>query len=258
MTSPAIEAENQELDLDGQDDQQEQPVPVEQLISEMRSELADLRGKHTATANYVGGLGRQVENLLKQPQSPARDERVDALLLEFEDFRLAGMSYEEKQDYLLKKQREASTKQAEPAPETAKAVADTKPSEEAVLLEEYGDHQGAWAEEAQELGLSWALVWPKLESLLADPAKDDLKRGPSTNTDRRGWHRLDRGVAAWLRAEKALQTNQARRERTPIDTSTGSGTKQDDWASYQKALREGGALPSSAEIDRITQAHYRV
>ena len=72
-----------------------------------------------------------------------------------------------------------------------------------------------------------------------------------------------RTIPAWkrefMRTVDALEDEreEAKKEKTELDTRRGgAGSKQDEWDTYQKALRDGTSLPSPAEIDRITKARY--
>lgn len=73
-----------------------------------------------------------------------------------------------------------------------------------------------------------------------------------------------RGIVGWKREFKkqvdvmeAEQSDTAEKERTTLDTTRSGGGGGSEWDTYQKALKEGGKLPSPEEIDRLTAAHFR-
>ena len=212
--APNDELENQESDPQPETD------PVEERFARLEASLTGITDAHQRTANYVGGLGRQIEKLLAAPTTPARDERLDALLEEWEDRKIADMEPEAATHYLLQKSRQ------KPEPEP-KAVETNAPNDGVLVRAEYlNSFMPEMAEEAARLGIPFTLFWAKTQPKID---AQELRRGEGTPTDPRGWRPLAKEIKALMQAEATLQKNQAK-SRASIDTSRGVSNPPKNYA----------------------------
>ena len=107
------------------------------------------------------------------------------------------------------------------------------------------------AEEADRIGISFPLFWAKVQPRID---RQELKRGPGTPTDPRGWRPLAREVKTLMQAERTLQQNQAK-PRTQIDTGRGTGKQALDWQEANN-LAKAGKLSDEA-LEALVAADRR-
>ena len=246
--------------LEGQENEEEQeetPDPVGERFTKLEAMIAEQGTYAKGVGNYVGGLGRQIENLLKQPPTVARDERVDELLGRLENVEISLMPDPEERE---KAYRERLTKPREvPKEELPKgAPQDNRPPVETIVLQaEYQQVQSELADFATEIGIpptvAWANVEPRIQT--ADNPNGEFRRGASpTASDPRAWRPFVKAIKEEYVKHRNQIRNQAK-DRTPIDTQEGSGASKSVQTRYQAWLKGDGPKPSDAEIDSLTVSY---
>ena len=245
MTTPAIE--EQEI---AEDNQQEEvtPDPVEEHFTRLQAQLDEQANYAKGVGNYVGRLGRQIEDLLGKPQTAATREELAEVLQRLENIELRAIDDPDELREEIKKRREVVVKpKAEELPKPIIQSQEERDGE--LLLSEY-EHsvKPEWIEAAEELKVPWLVVWPKIEAKIGSK---ELRRGEPTATDKRGWRPLTKDVKALIKAEATLWQNQQNRARG-IDTTRGEVIKTTAESRYAAWLKGEGPKPSAAEIDATT------
>ncbi|MDP2735889.1 MAG: hypothetical protein Q8P12_06825 [bacterium] len=246
--------------LEGQENEAEEqntPDPVEERFTKLETDLRELQGKHQGAANYLGALGRQIETLLKQPPTVARDERVDVLLGKMENMEISLMPDPDERE---KAYRERLAKPREAPPEQPAKKEEPRPvtnADEIILRAEYQTVQSELAAFAEEIGVPFASAWAKVEPRIqtAENPNGEFRRGTSgTASDPRAW----RPFVKAIKDDFLKQRDQARTQakpRTQIDTSRSAGPAKSVQDRYHAWLAGSGPKPSDAEIDSLTATY---
>jgi hypothetical protein len=246
MAEPGVELENEEQDLE--EVAETTPDPVQEHFDRLEAELTDLKGRHRSTANFVGGLGRQVEELLQRPQTPARDERVDYLMQQMEDIAVREMDSDEKVEYAIKKQRERPEPRQQPQAQMPPPVNTGQVAEQTLMKDTYVNAViPEWADYAEEKGMPYQ-VFEKFFYEKLDPrvASADLRFGDPTTRDPLG-QRPFVVAGKKLIDEAAIVYKNQQKPPTQIDTERGAGAG----SRSKKVLIQqyaDGEIPFSPEV----------
>lgn len=99
-------------------------------LSPAEERIARVEGTLNTIQNQVGYIGRKLEALQSQPQTPARDERIDALMEQFQDLRLSLITDPDEREKVYQQRLEAARKPAEtvqrPQPSAEETPAQTR------------------------------------------------------------------------------------------------------------------------------------
>lgn len=211
MAETTLPSEELEAAPEGQEDQQEID-PVEARFAKLEGRLGSMEDTHRRVEHQVGYFGRQVERLVNQPQTPARDERIDTLLQQFQEMRLNAIEDpEEKLKFVQRLQEEEATKvKTAPAPKLPEPIERTDP--EASTIRDWNTFVGPRLKRhAQQRGVDYEAAARQFPPRL-DPY--------ITREDPSGW-------TGWeAAAEKVIDDHEdaahkAAQARTRTDTTRG-------------------------------------